>query len=750
MSVYNRKMFKRNARNALNQSAGIAPVQKFQVGGQVQTRITPINVGANRSLSQPVRSGGGASSRTSVPAYSTFTSPITGRTFRSRTPSGRGITSLQPFDIARRYIEGGRTVGYGDDAAISPGEYALLQASQSATVAGDVIQDPTDTRAGGIVAGISRPFVQAGSGGVGFIRGLTEQALQGALSSPDGAGTDTLGQRVAGMVPGALDDSYLASLGINEIDPTAYSSPIGPQPAPVKIPPGGMAADRIKSEPPLDMSDPAVRARIAEEQQARAVTQRDGVYISDEETGAFPPSTATLEDALNNQLNQREAEMRAAEAAEAGADPLVETQATDPNDDEADDATTETPPGGTDASGDPSETGTTGTLPSTKEEIEKVINQGNEADQKAALDGFIKEFMDKAPGYEGADSGLVLAKIGFAMAAGKSPRAIENIASALEGGADMLIKDKSKKDEFNRQLKLSALQYGLTETSKMRAEDRRISAELGKEGRALNYFVADGDVTVGDRTYKKGETVPVTTEYIRENGLPSNLTTVELAKAAITANGAYQKALAAAAEKKMIDPKAYGAITKDLNEATTDFVSAHQLRQVVQRNLITNAEGNITGVGPAFQQLVNRAFNSVGVDAGQDYENVDQFNQDMRRVSNSLLKDLLGEGSKNVSNIDRKLADEIVGLYAGYGGYIFQDPDLLNQRLQNVLATLERKERNALNVFQGAIDSTEGMTFRSGKDVSLNIPESARAALQGQGSTALSFQQGDDGVFRRV
>ena len=32
MSVYNRKMFKRNARNALNQSAGIR-LQKFQTGG---------------------------------------------------------------------------------------------------------------------------------------------------------------------------------------------------------------------------------------------------------------------------------------------------------------------------------------------------------------------------------------------------------------------------------------------------------------------------------------------------------------------------------------------------------------------------------------------------------------------------------------------------------------------------------------------------------------------------------------------
>ena len=40
MSVYNRKMFKpRNARNALNRSAGIAPVQRFQQGGSVQPNI---------------------------------------------------------------------------------------------------------------------------------------------------------------------------------------------------------------------------------------------------------------------------------------------------------------------------------------------------------------------------------------------------------------------------------------------------------------------------------------------------------------------------------------------------------------------------------------------------------------------------------------------------------------------------------------------------------------------------------------
>ena len=732
MSVYNRKMFKRNARNALNQSAGIPSVQKFQVGGQVQTRQVPISVGAQNFLPQPVRSGGGIFANTQAVNAANAA--------RSASPLlNKRMNVLQSPIAALRQTMNPRSATINLD----PGSLSGIAGALRDRTPQD--QSIRDFYGGGLKSVVTNPNPMT-------VGQQTRSDLAGAAASvPDfiiggvATGMDKVGELLSPLVsdeltPGFVSDVIAGKQTLpksvrEQINAGEISVPANLSEALLsgKVDSTGIDLAKLPGfYKDQEVADVTEIMRAAPGSQTVAITGTRPAFptLAQEEAAKAAGSrddTTTTEDPA-----------AAADRDEATVDQAVMKDGT------------KTPPDGTDASGDPSETGTTGVVPSTKEEIEKVINQGSEADQKAALDGFIKEFMDKAPGYEGADSGLILAKIGFAMAAGKSPRAIENIASALEGGADMLIKDKSKKDEFNRQLKLSALQYGLTETSKMRAEDRRISAELGKEGRALNYFVADGDVTVGDRTYKKGETVPVTTEYIRENGLPSNLTTVELAKAAISANGAYQKALAAAAEKKMIDPKAYGAITKDLNEATTDFVSAHQLRQVVQRNLITNAEGNITGVGPAFQQLVNRAFNSVGVDPGDDYENVDQFNQDMRRVSNSLLKDLLGEGSKNVSNIDRKLADEIVGLYAGYGGYIFQDPDLLNQRLQNVLATLERKERNALNVFQGAIDSTEGMTFRSGKAVSLNIPESARAALQGQGSTALSFQQGDDGVFRRV
>ncbi len=723
MSVYNRKMFKRNARNALNRTAGIPSVARFQVGGQVQTRQVPISVGAQTSLPQPVRSGGGIFANTQAVNAARSASPLL----------NKRMNVLQSPVAALRQTMNPRSATINLDPSSLSGIAGALRDRTPQTI--------RDFYGGGLKSVVTNPNPMT-------VGEQTRSDLAGAVASvPDfiiggvASGMDKVGELLSPLVsdeltPGFVSDVIAGKQTLpksvrEQINAGEISVPANLSEALLsgKVDSTGIDLAKLPGfYKDQEVADVTEIMRAAPGSQTVAITGTRPAFptLEQEEAAKAAGSrddTTTTEDPAD-----------AADRDEATVDQSVMKDGT------------ETPPDGTDASGDPSETGTTGTVPSTKEEIDKVINQGSEADQKAALDGFIKEFMDAAPGYEGADSGLIFAKIGFAMAAGKSPRAIENIASALEGGADMLIKDKAKKDEFGRQLKLSALQYGLGEVGKIRAEER----VAAREGRKLNYFVAEEDITIGDRTYKKGQTVDVTTEYIRDNGLPEGLQLVELAKAAVTANGAYQKALLTAKNKNVIDPKTYGAITKDLNEATTDFVSAHQLRQVVQRNLITNAEGNITGVGPAFQQLVNRAFNSVGIDAGKDYENVDQFNQDMRRVSNSLLKDLLGEGSKNVSNIDRKLADEIVGLYAGYGGYIFQDPDLLNQRLQNVLATLERKERNALNVFQGAIDSTEGMTFRSGKDVNLNIPESARAALQGQGSTALSFQQGDDGVFRRV
>ena len=51
MSVYGRKMFKRNARETLNQTAGIKnlPTQKFQAGGAIFAPEEGLTAGTNRA-----------------------------------------------------------------------------------------------------------------------------------------------------------------------------------------------------------------------------------------------------------------------------------------------------------------------------------------------------------------------------------------------------------------------------------------------------------------------------------------------------------------------------------------------------------------------------------------------------------------------------------------------------------------------------------------------------------------------------
>mgnify|MGYP003625392663 CR=1 FL=1 len=60
---------------------------------------------------------------------------------------------------------------------------------------------------------------------------------------------------------------------------------------------------------------------------------------------------------------------------------------------------------------------------------------------------------------------------------------------------------------------------------------------------------------------------------------------------------------------------------------------------------------------------------------GRDGE---KYLANQQRLANLLIRELLGEGSKNISNIDRELAQQIVGLYESNA---FQDPAVLMERL---------------------------------------------------------------------
>ena len=171
-------------------------------------------------------------------------------------------------------------------------------------------------------------------------------------------------------------------------------------------------------------------------------------------------------------------------------------------------------PGGKDASDKNIETEEF-TFPFGRQSLEKekdVINQNTNPDAEQTSEDrlamLMKRFTDAAPKYEGVDTGLALMQMGAIMAGGTSPNAIKNIADALTVTSEKLIKDKSKRDAFNRQVQLSALQYGLGEISKD-------EAQLRADRRKFTNFVVAEDakpITWKGETYQPGETIRVSDE----------------------------------------------------------------------------------------------------------------------------------------------------------------------------------------------------------------------------------------------
>lgn len=758
MSVTNRKMFKRNARDGLNKAAGIRnlPVQKFQAGGLVGTdsfRIGNQNYmitsGANPQVYLRTQTGASpVNANVAAQVLSRFRSPQ----LNTRSKFAASTGSSLPM------------------GTVAPSGKVSLSADQTGGIASLVQQQQDPNRPStGLVDSASRPNAP-----VQFDSRYPLTSIVEDISLPPGA-PKTAGEKAlrtaVTAIPTALDfvgvplieaasaSQAAMNRGLSMMTPEreeellSGAGTLTQEEAerfnadPTMLPPrlraallggdvesGGVDLIKIGAAASPDQGEYS-KAQVSPEDEAAALAvagTMPGTQVGVTQQG---PTFETIREAGTYAKTYEDAATAGKDAATAGEDATAQAAG-------ADAAVT--------ASEDREAVREAGTYEkeytSAKEEIDRVITEGTPEEQEKTLDSFIKEFMDKAPGYEGADQGLILAKMGFAMAAGKSPRAIENIASAMSDGADELIKDKAKRDEFDRQLNLSALKYGLGEVGKMRGESRLAA----REGRKLNYFVADEDITLDGKEYKKGQTVPVQTGYILENGLPSGLTTSAYAEAALKQSANIQKALLEAQQKRVMDPKTVTELTTQVNEAATTYASSNTLRQLVEGNLIEVAEGGITGFTPAFNQAVNGAFNAVGVDPGAEYETVTEYNDAMRRVSNQLIKELLNEGGRNISNVDRALADEIVGLYSGYGGYVFKDPDILQNKLQNVLVSLEQRERNALNVLEQAQASTYGMTYTSGMPVQFNLPPSAQAALGMQPTQSVGKYELVDGVYKRV
>jgi hypothetical protein len=315
-----------------------------------------------------------------------------------------------------------------------------------------------------------------------------------------------------------------------------------------------------------------------------------------------------------------------------------------------------------------------------------------------------------------------LAQIGFAIAAGESPNAMQNIANGLLAGSDMMLKDKAAKDEFNRQVQLSAMQYGFGEAASQRALERQFTD-----------YVASGPVDYRGKTYLPGESVPVLHSDIINGRMPSGVVSESLSDAMMTTDAALRKAAAEAVENQTLKPEQYRETITVLDQAASSFSAARNLIPLIESSILRNADGEVTGIRSAATKAINQAANLVGVDLGSQFESREAYDSAMRNVAVKMVQDLLGESGRTISDADRQLIDRLVGLQADVISGAAVDPDVLNRKLQEILREAESKQQSALDTYTtlmeglGGTYTPSGTPFRSLKaERVFNPPTQAR------------------------
>jgi hypothetical protein len=365
-----------------------------------------------------------------------------------------------------------------------------------------------------------------------------------------------------------------------------------------------------------------------------------------------------------------------------------------------------------------------------------------EVREKTAAD-FAKQFADMGPKYEGIDKGLLLAQIGFAIAAGESPNAMSNIANGLSLGADTAIKDRAAKAEFDRQIQLSAMQYGLGEAGKLESEKRA----MAREGKAGSFFVADKDVTFGGRKYAAGDNVFVPNSQLWEGGLPAGLSTESSYSALQTAQATVQKALIEAEKNNVIDGDQYKMVMEGLNEAADSYGQATKMLPILEASLIKVADGTVTGIQPALKKAFNQAANAFGLKPQAEYETVEQYQADLEKVTTQMVGDILGEGGKTISDNDRRIVAEIAATMNTVRnqlipGSVKADPDVVIRKIQDLMGTLESNQRKAVDMY-----STYMKDYGSTQTMS-GAPFGNLYAERIFNTPSLSYTVGDDGIYR--
>jgi hypothetical protein len=395
-----------------------------------------------------------------------------------------------------------------------------------------------------------------------------------------------------------------------------------------------------------------------------------------------------------------------------------------------------------------------------KKQVSDVVKSG--AGVNGALKQLMKEFTDNAPEYKGLDRGLAIAKIGFAMAAGESPNAITNIAKALSDGADMFIEDNAKRDAFNRQVQLSALQYGLGEVSKQRAQARTDARTR------TDFAVGDKPIQWKGTTYQPGETISISNKDYFDNGgkLPAGLQTMTMYTSNQAALNARLKNASTIAAKNL---EMKTMKISDQKKFVDDFAGLHgkaskaETAGTLIESVIKRAP-DVVGFKAAGKSAGAMFAAAFGFDAPKGWSTRDLTIQDLSAALQSVIPSTLGETQSANSISDRDVSLLIRAFISG--GIITSKGD--EPSIFNFAFTTQEKFINSLQnglreVRRSQAQSIREMTAIENQMLELltpggNIGTSALDPIKGTGIFAPggtgaegfvlgSMKEADDGIW---
>lgn len=346
--------------------------------------------------------------------------------------------------------------------------------------------------------------------------------------------------------------------------------------------------------------------------------------------------------------------------------------------------------------------GQLGTIsPKSPKEVADVINKGTKEQQEVELKQLMQEFTQNAPKYEGLDKSLATAKIFFSIAAGKDPDAITNIAQGLEKGADMFIKDKKQKDEFNRQVKLSALQYGLGEKTKLAAEQRLVTRQIDKERRAIqNYVAGKGGVKYRGKTYAEGTDVPVRMADIYDNKAPTNLMTDATVKALAAKAKSFNDLSKQAIKSGTATLPEIRANQEKYAKAVDSAAKAEIGIGIAESALVKVAEdgSEILGLSGTFNTLFAQGAAALGMPQ-KSYDKKRDLQKDFQIMLQKLIPTTLAN-TQSANSISNRDVDFLITAFFGPGAleggplaFATENPEIMAERIQSAMTEMRNAQR---------------------------------------------------------